>query len=140
VTWPVQVSASARQLARRSRRSVSNEMVAARLWLALTRMAPKGAGGCYGSAGARYPLARPLHFYGIDLGSQGSLRSPGLGALTRPLLAATAAGGTMRGPASGQPPWRVFDVAGCKAPDALRPLYGLPRKGPVLGPATRVMA
>jgi hypothetical protein len=25
-------------------------------------MAPKGAGGCYGSAGARYPLARPLPF------------------------------------------------------------------------------
>ena len=68
-------------------------MVAARLWLALTRMAPKGAGGCYGSAGARYPLARPLPFYDINFGSQEvSLRSRGPGALVRPLLAATAAG------------------------------------------------
>ena len=53
--------------------------------------------------------------------------------MARPLLAATAAGGTMRGPASGQPPWRVFDIAGRKGPRranaAVRPSYEGPGPG-----------
>jgi hypothetical protein len=58
----------------------------------------------------------------------------------RPLLAAMAAGGTMRGPASASLRGAFSTLRGAKAPDALRPLHGLPRKGLVLGPATRVMA
>jgi hypothetical protein len=57
------------------------------------------------------PARATAPFYDVKHVSQGILRSPGPGALARALLAATAAGGTMRGPASGQPPWCVFDVA-----------------------------
>ena len=82
-------------------------------------MSPKGAGGCYGSAGARYPLARPLRFYNLNFGSQEvSPRSPGPGALVRCFARLHGGGRPARRPRAATPAASARRAAADRMPRA----------------------